>query len=117
LCSVLYIHQNKHLFIQSTGRSPGLLTRLVPKISRGPLNEGRILYNALPHVIRNKKDDFHNYVKNYLMDNCFYSVEEFLNCKCFWFLILYIQFGLSYVKPDQTDNKHLLLLLLLLLFE
>jgi hypothetical protein len=29
-------------------------------------------------------------------------------------LILYIQFGLSYVKPDQTDNKHLLLLLLLL---
>jgi hypothetical protein len=81
LCSVLYIHQNKHLFIQSTGRSPGLLTRLVPKISRGPLNEGRILYNALPHVIRNKKDDFHNYVKNYLMDNCFYSVEEFLNCK------------------------------------
>lgn len=52
------------------------------KWSRGPTEMGAKLYNSLPATIKCKKGmPFKNALKTHLIDNCFYSVDAFLNYK------------------------------------
>lgn len=50
---------------------------------QGPFHVGKILYNRLPMYIKliDKKNSFKSSLKAYLMDHCFYSVNEYLK-KC-----------------------------------
>ena len=84
---VMYVINNKHLTKESidkhhdyTLRTGNGLFDLTTKIyGKGPIARGVKLFNHLPIDIKCKMNDkdFRNILKNYLMDKCFYSFNEF----------------------------------------
>jgi hypothetical protein len=46
---------------------------------KGPVYAGSLLYNALSSELKEKTgNDFKRSLKTYLIENCFYSIDEFL---------------------------------------
>jgi hypothetical protein len=71
-------HDHHEYTLRSNNNLFDLTTALYCK---GPIAKGVNFFNHLPYEIKCKKNekDFANMLKSYLMHNCFYSLNEFLN--------------------------------------
>ena len=87
----MYVVNNKHLFIQNCGihnhntRNANHLhmpAANITKYKKGNYYMGSKIYNQLPSYIKdlvNNEKIFKKTLQRFLIDNAFYSIDEFLN--------------------------------------
>ena len=86
---ILYVINNKHLTKVANEKLCDYTLRknnnfydlTTVNYSKGPLAQGVNIFNHLPYEIKCKvhENDFSKRLKNFLLYNCFYSLNEFLN--------------------------------------